>query len=103
MSASQTACDPDLKCATMTGPYCPSSFVMFRTSAALESFPIAWKLWKSDARSTSAKCVIRERPPPFTGSSQRLCQPPQPSDTRALGAPAWKISWVARYRSCRAR
>jgi hypothetical protein len=64
-------------------------------SAAFPSPPTASTLSKSDAFIRSAKCANRDRPPPSAGSSVRVCRPSQPSETRALGALAWKIASVA--------
>ena len=69
---------------------------MARMSAVLVSVAMAWKLWKSEARSTSAKCRNSDLPAPVARSSQRACQPPQLSETRELGASWWKIVCVAR-------
>jgi hypothetical protein len=70
---------------------------MARMSPALPSVAMAWKLWKSAPRSTSAKCRNSDRPASVARSSQRACQPPQLSETRALGARCWwKIAWIAR-------
>jgi hypothetical protein len=65
-------------------------------SAVLDSVAMAWKLRKSEPRSTSAKCRNSDRPAPVARSSQRACQPPQLSETQALGARWWKIAWIAR-------
>ena len=57
---------------------------------------MAWKLWKSEARMTSSKYWNIERPAPVFGSSQRVCQPPQPSETLAFGACWWNTASASR-------
>src|SRR5262245_66389656 len=76
---------------------------MFLMSFTFVSDCIAWKLSNCETAITSANEANIERPPPIDGSSQRVCHPPQPRETRAFGAWARMMPIASTYRSLRAR